>query len=246
VDDPKANEQFFLIGADQGLLFNTVITDRFHTAPAMRWEFVFDFSRYPVGQRLVMVNLLVDPKNDELFKLMAFDINRVEADPSRVPAVLRGPEHPADVTGPSQVRMFRFERNGGYWAINQQIFDAQRDDARPQLNTNEDWILENKAGGWGHPIHIHLGRFRVIDIDGRPPVPGEQNGFKDTVWLGPNQTVTVRHQFWNFNNRFVFHCHNVSHEDNAMMGQFNVQPSEPIIIRAASIPGSTKFAKTLR
>lgn len=227
-DDKTANEAFFLIGSDQGLLATTVITERFHTSPAERWEFVFDFSRYPVGQRLVMVNLLANPGDEKLFPLMAFDVQRVEPDLSQVPPVLRGAEHPADAQEPAQERFFRFAKdNGTYWSINGQIFDAQRDDARPALNTSEDWILDNPSGGWGHPVHIHLGRFRVIDIQGRLPRPGELEGFKDVIWLGPNQRIKVRHQFWNFVDRFVFHCHNGSHEDFDMMGQFNVQPGPP-------------------
>jgi spore coat protein A, manganese oxidase len=226
INDRSANEPFFLIGADQGLLPAPEVTDRFHTTPAERWEFVVDFSRYPVGQRLVMVNLLIDNKDPKLFPLMAFDVNRVEADLSQVPPVLRPGEHPADVAPAVQERFFRFAKdNGKYWSINGQIFDPNRDDARPLLDTNEDWILDNNGGGWGHPVHIHLGRFRVLDISGREPRPGELSGFKDVVWVGPNQRIRVRHQFWNFTNRFVFHCHNGSHEDFDMMSQFNVQPN---------------------
>jgi FtsP/CotA-like multicopper oxidase with cupredoxin domain len=47
------------------------------------------------------------------------------------------------------------------------------------------------------------------------------------MWVGPNQRVTVRHQFWNYNDRYVFHCHNGSHEDHDMMSQWEVQPPLP-------------------
>jgi FtsP/CotA-like multicopper oxidase with cupredoxin domain len=225
-DDRSANEPFYLIGADQGLLAAPEVTDWFHTSPAERWEFVFDFKAYPVGQRLVMVNLLVEPQDSKLFQLMAFDVTRVEPDPSEVPPVLRPAEHPADAAPAARVRRFEFHRsNGPYWSINGKIFNPLRDDARPALDTNEDWVLVNDSGGWGHPVHIHLGRFRILNIDGRDPRPGELNGFKDVVWVGPNQTIKVRHQFWNFPGRFVFHCHNGSHEDFDMMSQFNVQPN---------------------
>ena len=83
----------------------------------------------------------------------------------------------------------------------------------------------NSSGGWGHPLHLHLGRFKVVKIEGRPPQPGELQGLKDTVWVGPNQTVRILAQFPRFTGRFVFHCHNVSHEDFDMMSQFNVQPN---------------------
>jgi FtsP/CotA-like multicopper oxidase with cupredoxin domain len=227
-DDFSANEKFTLIGTDQGLLPAPEPITRFHTAPSERHEFVIDFSRYPLGTRLVLVNLLADADERKLFPIMAFDVQRVEEDRSEVPAVLRGAEHPADTQPPSATRFFEFHRSGGeYWSINEQIFDRNRDDAKPRLNTTEDWILDNPHGGWGHPVHLHLGRFRIIKIEGRPPNPGELNGFKDTVWVGPNQRITVRHQFFNFTGRYVFHCHNGSHEDFDMMGQFNVQPGSP-------------------
>jgi FtsP/CotA-like multicopper oxidase with cupredoxin domain len=220
------NEPFFLIGGDQGLFPGPAVeTAFFHTAVAERWEFVFDFSRYPVGQRLVMVNLLIDPDNQKLFPMMAFDVTRVEPDPSIIPPVLRPPgEHPADAEPPSRKRFFLFNRSGGDFTINSRPFDPARVDARPILDTTEQWTLANDSGGWGHPVHIHLGRFRVVRVQGRAPRPGELEGFKDVVWVGPNQTIDVIHQFWNFTGRFVFHCHNGSHEDEDMMSQFEVEP----------------------
>jgi FtsP/CotA-like multicopper oxidase with cupredoxin domain len=224
-EDSTANEPFTYIGTDQGLLPAPEPVRRFHTVISDRHEFVVDFSRYPVGTRLVLVNLLASPADSKLFPIMAFDVNRVEEDRSQVPPVLRGDESPADRQPPSASRVFKFHRSDGYWEISEHIFDINRDDAKPALNTTEDWTLINDSGGWGHPVHIHLGRFRILKIVGRPPQPGELNGFKDVVWVGPNQTITVRHQFFNFTGRFVFHCHNLSHEDSDMMSQFNVQPS---------------------
>jgi FtsP/CotA-like multicopper oxidase with cupredoxin domain len=219
-----ADQPFTLIGADQGLLPAPVPVHDVHLTPSERWEIVVDFSPYPPGTRLVLVNKLEDPDERHLFQIMAFDVTRTEPDTSQVPPVLRGPEHPADTAPPARKRFFLFDRQGGYWSINSKQWDVNRVDARPLLDTNEDWVLQVNSGGWGHPIHIHLGRFKVVKIEGRPPRPGELEGFKDTAWVGPNQKVTVRHQFWNFNGRFAFHCHNSSHEDHDMMSQFEVQP----------------------
>jgi spore coat protein A, manganese oxidase len=220
------DEPFTLIGTDQGLLFTPAVeTTFFQTSVAERWEFVIDFSRYPIGQRLVMVNLLIDPDDQKLFPMMAFDVTRAEPDPSRIPpGPLRAPEHPADAEPPSRNRFFLFNRSGGYFSINSLQFDPARVDARPILDTTELWTLANDSGGWGHPVHIPLGRFRVTRVQGRAPRPGELQGFKDVVWVGPNQTTDVIHQFWNFTGRFVFHCHNGSHEDEDMMSQFEVEP----------------------
>jgi FtsP/CotA-like multicopper oxidase with cupredoxin domain len=221
------DEPFTLIGADQGLLPAPIPVHDCHIAPAERWEIVVDFSRYPIGTRLVLVNKLEEPDEPRLFQLMAFDVQRTDVDPSQVPPVLRPAEHPADTAPAAQKRFFLFDRQGGYWSINGKQWDANRVDARPALDTNEDWTLAVDSGGWGHPVHLHLGRFRTLKVQGRPPRPGELEGFKDTIWVGPNQSVTVRHQFWNFNDRFAVHCHNGSHEDHDMMTQFEVQPPLP-------------------
>jgi spore coat protein A len=219
------NEPFHLIGTDQGLLTGPAEpTDRVHFATAERLEIVVDFSRYPIGTRLVMVNLLADPQDRKLFPVMAFDVTRAEPDPSRLPPVLRPPEHPADTQPPVTRRFFEFNRRHGNYSINGRQWDPARVDDFPVLDTNEEWTLFNPSGGWGHPVHIHLGRFRIQEIRGRDPRPGELTGFKDTVWLGPNQTVRLVHQFWNYTGRFVFHCHNGSHEDHDMMSQFEVVP----------------------
>jgi FtsP/CotA-like multicopper oxidase with cupredoxin domain len=224
VKDP-VNEPFSLIGTDQGLLTGPAeVTDRVHFATAERLEIVVDFSRYPVGTRLVLVNLLADPQDPKLFPIMAFDVTRAEPDPSRIPPVLRPPEHPADAQPPAQKRFFEFNTQHGNFTINGQRWDPARVDAFPVLDTNEEWTLFNSGGGWGHPVHIHLGRFRITEIVGRDPRPGELSGFKDVVWLGPNQQVKLVHQFWNFTGRFVFHCHNGAHEDHDMMSQFEVLP----------------------
>ena len=219
------NESFHLIGTDQGLLTGPAEpTDRVHFATAERLEIVVDFSPYPIGTRLVMVNLLADPQDRKLFPVMAFDVTRAEPDPSRLPPVLRPPEHPADTLPPVTERFFEFNRRHGNYSINGRQWDPARVDDFPVLDTNEEWTLSNPSGGWGHPVHIHLGRFRIQEIRGRDPRPGELTGFKDTVWLGPNQTVRLVHQFWNYRGRFVFHCHNGSHEDHDMMSQFEVVP----------------------
>jgi len=221
------DEPFTLIGTDQGLLPVPIPVTDFHTAPAERWEIVVDFSRYPIGTRLVLVNKLQEPDDPRLFQIMAFDVTRAEPDPSQIPPVLRGAEHPADTAPAARRRFFLFDRQGGYFSINGLQWDPNRVDARPVIDTNEDWTLQVDSGGWGHPVHLHLGRFRTLKVEGRPPRPGELEGFKDTMWVGPNQRVTVRHQFWNFNGRYVFHCHNGSHEDHDMMSQWEVQPPLP-------------------
>jgi spore coat protein A len=71
----------------------------------------------------------------------------------------------------------------------------------------------------------------VLDRNGRPPLPQEA-GWKETVKVGPNETVRVI-MTWpevpdnggiagGFGDTFVFHCHNLEHEDHDMMMQLKV------------------------
>ena len=40
---------------------------------------------------------------------------------------------------------------------------------QPEPDDVEIWELENKSGGWFHPLHIHLVDFKILDRNGRPP-----------------------------------------------------------------------------
>ncbi len=248
----RPDEQMQLIATDHGLLRNPVPFTQLHMTPAQRREVVIDFAKYPVGTRLELVNLLHDRRDPEetppggtesgrgdvndpltrkLFPVMAFDVTRREKDPSQVPATLAQdldpstpvPEEiPEDLRKPVKERYFEFDRRQGEYRINGNGFDVNEVDADPKPNTVERWTLDNPHGGWGHPVHIHLGKFKVVSIEGRKPFPGEMEGWQDMVWLGPNQKIVVDHQFFNFTGRYVFHCHNNQHEDNDMMSQFDV------------------------
>jgi len=75
----------------------------------------------------------------------------------------------------------------------------------------------NGGGGWIHPIHPHLVSFKVLDRNGSPPEPWEV-GAKDTVSLGQGDVVRIQFDVdENKEGKYVFHCHNVEHEDDDMM-----------------------------
>lgn len=125
---------------------------------------------------------------------------------------------------PDEVRVtrhFRFDRTKGQWAVNGRLFDPERADALPVLDTAERWIFENNSGGWWHPIHAHLEAHQVQTFNGRPP-PLWNRFKKDTTTLGPNDVAEVFMKFRTFPGRFVMHCHNVAHEDHGMMVRWDV------------------------
>jgi bilirubin oxidase len=93
--------------------------------------------------------------------------------------------------------------------------------ATPGRGEVEVWDLINRSGGWAHPIHIHLVDFKVISRSTRGVEPYEQ-GFKDTVFLDENEQARVIARFHPWAGSYMFHCHNLVHEDHDMMAEFDV------------------------
>jgi FtsP/CotA-like multicopper oxidase with cupredoxin domain len=147
---------------------------------------------------------------------------------------------PRSATGRPKERVFEFDRSHGMWTVNGEIFGAHRNDTPGGVKLwktregsyPEIWRLVNKSGGWVHPIHIHLEQFKLLDRSDsgggnrRRPQPHEA-GLKDTFLLHENETVRVITTFKDLNDHFdnqpgvlhdyVFHCHNIDHEDMDMM-----------------------------
>ena len=97
-----------------------------------------------------------------------------------------------------------------------------------------------------HPMHLHLVQFQVVNREVfdpmygvvgtiTPPEPSE-TGWKDTVIVYPGQLTRVKARF-DFNGKYVWHCHIVEHEDNEMMRPFLVSTNvNPITITPKVIP----------
>ena len=138
-------------------------------------------------------------------------------------------------------RHFLFESSNGGWQINHRFFGPESR-FTVQQGTAEEWTLETGGGGWAHPIHIHFEEFQTISINGAAPrsSPLVQTGRKDTIRLDPGASATVRLQFRDFLGRYPMHCHNVVHEDHAMMTSWSIVPDPSTQARPAA---STRTAK---
>ena len=240
----SSGDKFVQIGTDGGLLPHPVERTSIRITPAERYEVVIDFSRYPVGSTVYLVNCLQqnsgrgpeDVNMDYCTPLVEFRVHRDEEDPSTIPDDLNPAcasyineylnlQNPVNPGMPIPTRELRFERGNGAWQINGRFFDRNRVDIYEKLNTQSIWSLTNSSGGWVHPIHIHDMEFVLLDRNGRAPHPGEA-GLKDTFNVAENETLRVLACWTGSKNvgRYVFHCHNMEHEDMAMMGIFEVQP----------------------
>ena len=197
-----------------------------------RYEVVIDFAKYSPGTRIVLKN--TNPPNNIAFpntdKIMAFEVTGDAFDPTdnQIPAVLY-PDNPAMNLQQSQsvkTRRMSLERKHGLWTVNGRVWDDvvasgfTLTEAKPLKDSVEIWELENKSGGWQHPLHLHLVEFQILDRNGRPPFAYER-GPKDVAYLGENETVRVITRFTG-TGKYMMHCHNMVHEDHDMMAQFEV------------------------
>jgi FtsP/CotA-like multicopper oxidase with cupredoxin domain len=220
---------FQIIASDGGLLEKPVTTNVLHMANAERYELVIDFSRYQIGQQVTLDDLVVqiDGNKPDGFArvgnpLLLFVVDRDAPDPSQVPATLR-PMPPIELNRVVATRRLELSKKGGMWTINDKVWNPTVPLFRPKLNTFEIWNVSVKGGGWNHPLHIHQEFFRILKRAGRTP-PAHEVGKKDTVLVWDKSPVQLYVGFRTFTGPYVFHCHNLGHEDLAMMGWYDVQP----------------------
>ncbi len=84
------------------------------------------------------------------------------------------------------------------------------------LNSVEEWEVYNHTA-YPHPFHIHVNPFQVVS--GGNIEPGT---WLDTMDFPPFERIKFRTRFSTFTGTFVFHCHNLMHEDMGMMQAVSV------------------------
>ncbi|OBJ24899.1 multicopper oxidase family protein [Mycobacterium sp. 1245801.1] len=212
---PPGGSALVQIGSDGGLLARPVGHDFIDIAPAERFDVVVDFSRYRRGTSVRLVNLLGTENAGEV---MRFDIVGADrSDESAIPELLSSSaaglnRHDAVAT---RTFLFRLGR-GGAWTINDLSYQPGRALARPKLGTAEIWRFITE---FHHPVHVHLNPFQVISRNNRAPGRFDM-GWKDTVDVRPAEAVEVLIRFTDYTGSYLLHCHNLEHEDMAMMADF--------------------------
>ena len=116
--------------------------------------------------------------------------------------------------------------------LNDRRFDTKNmmavaDDERLPVGEASVWTFANDGGEMPmshpmpHPIHIHGVQFRVIERSAGA-VPADLRdgmldaGFKDTFGIFPGERVRVQIAP-TLPGLFMYHCHNLEHEDGGMM-----------------------------
>ena len=123
----------------------------------------------------------------------------------------------------------RFLINGLTFRMDEIAFDVKR-------GAVEIWSISNPAVGMPHPMHIHGFSFQVLERLNSPPQWSatarfgkgrsvSDLGWKDTVLVWPGETVRIAIDFahdFPGSQTYLFHCHNLEHEDAGMMINFRV------------------------
>jgi len=213
----STGDEFIQISSDRGLLPQPWHTTTIAISPAERADVVIDFSRYPIGTQVVLRNTLYGTMD-----VMRFDVVRPAFDDSYIPGQLA--ILPA-LQVPTITRKFTLFMNEATMVgmINGKTFDENRIDITVKYGATEIWEVTNiNPDGVPHDFHIHLVDFRVLDINGRPPQPGEA-GRKDTVRVMPGETVRIQTTFdFQHTGLYLYHCHMMDHSSMGIMGQMQI------------------------
>jgi blue copper oxidase len=156
-----------------------------------------------------------------------------------LPARLSSLAEPAGLpTTPRRMRL-DFDEQAGF-LIDRTPYRAEEIAFSVGRGTREVWEVRNSPISMPHPMHLHGFGFRVLrrqgtfgparalasESSGRLPT---DLGVKDTVVVWPNETVWLAVDFalpedaaFRGPQRYMFHCHNLEHEDAMMMRNFAV------------------------
>lgn len=226
--------EFHHIGNDGNLLPAPVLVNHVRLGVAERADIVVDFSQLPAGTTEVFLvnraeqtngrgptgNTLPMSQAPKLLKLIVRPQTGVN-DESRVPSVLM--PRPVRDLAVVRERSWHFDRANGMWTVNGQVVDLGRCDAEVRRNTAEIWHIST-AGGWAHPVHMHLEENQILSYNGAPVEGTGLGGRKDVFSLYPGDQMSVYMKFRDFLGKYVMHCHNVVHEDHAMMVRWDIVP----------------------
>jgi blue copper oxidase len=220
------SDNFYIIGSDGGMLPAPEMVKSLLIAPGERADILIDFSKQKIGDEIFLKNesfsSMGASQGSQEFNIMRFMVSKSASTTFEISKFLI-PISP--LTQSTKTRTFNLKMGGmmssGMHKINGKTFKASRIDETVKLGDTEIWEFEN-SGDEPHPMHMHGVHFQVLSRkNGRNAILPHEKGWKDTVLVGPKEVVQVIMNFTQ-KGKFVFHCHNLEHEDDGMMLNFEV------------------------
>ena len=231
-DNPAQVIPFWQITHDGNLLSRPLQVNNVRLSVANRVDVIIDFAklaaqgvrRLRLDNRLVQTNPrgpddTVAPPGLPANGVMELRIGGAATDRSADPATIASfaPISLPPIPVPVVTRRLRFERRNGQWAVNGRFIDCNQVRFVMKRNRPERWIISG-GGGWSHPIHMHMLEGRLVRRNGVaiPPTSPEFSRM-DVIWLGGGDEVEYIVRPQDYVGVYPLHCHNVVHEDHAMM-----------------------------
>ena len=209
------------IASDGGFLQKPAAMDYLVLSPGERAELIVDFSQY---ENQEAQHLIVEIYGGGTFEAL-------ELRPGGEPVASASLPETLNVISPLVNRDSQTTREfvmntmgpGGQLSINGKKMDMDRIDQRVPLDALEVWEIKNSSMGMSvpHSFHVHDVQFQIVDINGQLP-SASLSGWKDTVLVWPGDSVRIAARFSDYTGIYMYHCHLLVHEDQGMMGQFEV------------------------
>jgi suppressor of ftsI/bilirubin oxidase len=128
-------------------------------------------------------------------------------------------------------RPFRLGFAKGRWRINDRVFEMGATPIEVRRGTVETWLIRNYHTSMPHAMHLHGFHFEVLARETSPDAIAALRvdpqgrlatdlGRKDTVLVWPGESLRVAIDFshpFPGPQAYLFHCHNLEHEDGGMM-----------------------------
>ncbi len=247
-----------VIGSDGGLIETPLERASVLLGPAERVELWVDFGEWGRGQEAVLVSKFIDlaavsalpgmgmmgPRRGRMgaspmpngapHTLARFTVRGAAGRDPRLPdrlAPAEAFEMPESAAG-LQVKRFDLAMNHMRGTINNRTFEMQgvAEEETVALDSSEIWEFVNRGGmpPLPHPIHVHGLQFKVLGRLGAPFSDVLDQGWKDTVLLMPGERVRLQMRFADYPGLFLYHCHNLEHEDMGMMRNYYVRGTQSI------------------
>ena len=241
-----------IIGTDGGLLEKPLQRRYAFLSPGERLEIWADFNDDPIGFETALVSLPFDGgtagrgmmmgrgmmqsqrlPNGAGFTIFKLKVTKRENRDWVLPPKLSeiGPSQQDAADNFSSPKNFFLTMNHMQWSINGRTFEMEdvADDEIVRLGSREIWQFHNTGGGMmhmmnmPHPIHLHGKQFRVLERSGVTHQGYVDEGWKDTVLIMPGERIKILVDFDDYPGMFLYHCHNLEHEDMGMMRNYFVK-----------------------
>jgi len=218
----RQGDIMYQIGTEGGHIKKPKLRSSIYIAPGERYDILIDFRSYSIGSRLYLRNTY--DQYPLLPNILEFRVvggrppSASRRDPPKSLVSYSFPENPSKTRNIDLVRPGGMGGGGGAWTIGNQMYDPDAANLQVRRGDTERWSFSAHMSQHPHPMHLHLVQFRIEGVGS-----GElEDGWKDIVMVPSNGQRSIVATFDGEPGIYMFHCHNLEHEDWDMMLQYEI------------------------